>query len=239
MLNAAILIKVKQRINKLDSNDYDNIQDWQIIEAFNKAQPNWVRRNLHGLNQVREGDEQSTRRVDDFQNLIEATGEGSNPNLVFQNKQYYWEAPLPANYMQWKRASSSSTKECCPKPKRMIIYLAEQANLDELLRDKNKRPNYEWGETFATMKGNKLQIYTNGEFTLVNAELTYYRQPVRIQILGIVDPYTGIVSGVNVDCEFKDDIVELLIDETVKILAGDIESPNQIQIQTTSVEGNN
>lgn len=239
MLNSTILLKVQQRLNKLSSNDYDNIQPWQIVEAFNKAQPDWMRRNLHGLNMVKEGDEQSTRRVDDFQNLIETTGNIPNPPLVLTDRQYYWEAPLPANYMQWKRISSESTKECCPKPKRMVIYLAEQGNLDELLRDKNKQPNYEWGETFVTMKGNKIQIYTNGEFTPVNTQLTYYRQPIRIEITGIQDPYTGLTPIIDIISEFKDDIVELLIDETVKILAGDIESPNQVQIETNSVEGNN
>ena len=34
-------------------------------------------------------------------------------------------------------------------------------------------------------------------------------------------------------------IIELLIDEGVKILAGDIESMNQVQTATGQVEGNN
>jgi len=239
MLNSAILIKVKERLNKLASNDYDNIQDWQIIEAFCKGQVDWIRRNLHGLNQVKEGDEQSTRRVDDFQILLSTTGNSSVPALVMINRQFYYEAPLPADYLQWKRISSEATKECCPKPKRIVVYLAEQGNRDELLRDNNKKPSYDWGETFATMENNKLQIYTNGEFVPVNTQLTYYRQPRRIQILGVVNPYTGLPSTVNVDSEFKDDVVEVLIDESVKILAGDIESINQVQRESQSVEQNN
>jgi hypothetical protein len=51
MLNQTIVLKVKQRLNKLDSQDYDNLETWQIIEAFNKAQVGWCRRNLHGINQ--------------------------------------------------------------------------------------------------------------------------------------------------------------------------------------------
>ena len=34
MDNATLEIKLKQRLNKLASNDYDNIEKWQIIEAF-------------------------------------------------------------------------------------------------------------------------------------------------------------------------------------------------------------
>ena len=56
MLNSTILIKVKQRLNKLDSQDYINVEAWQILEAFNKAQVDWCRRNLHGTNTTKEGD---------------------------------------------------------------------------------------------------------------------------------------------------------------------------------------
>ena len=38
MLTSTILLKVQERLNKLASNDYDNIQNWQIVEAFNKGQ---------------------------------------------------------------------------------------------------------------------------------------------------------------------------------------------------------
>ena len=70
MLNSTITVKVKQRLNKLDSNDYDNIETWQVSEAFNKAQVEWVRRQLHGNNIFKEGDEFSKRRIDDLQVLL-------------------------------------------------------------------------------------------------------------------------------------------------------------------------
>ena len=70
MQNSVLTIKIKQRLNKLDSQDYDNIECWQVVEAFNKAQVEWTRRQLHGINIVKEGDEQSTRRIDDLQVLL-------------------------------------------------------------------------------------------------------------------------------------------------------------------------
>ena len=233
MLNSTILLKVKQRLNKLDSQDYDNIQDWQVVEAFNKRQVDWCRRNLHGLNIVKEGDEQSTRRIDDLQPLL------TTVPLNINNRQTYFESdPLPANYMQWKRISAKAKSDCCDDRK-LVVYLAETANLDELLRDKNKRPSFKWAETFATMQSNKVQIYTNGEFTVTSPTLTYYRQPIRIEISGVKDPYTGLIPTVDVPCEFKDDLTELLIDECAKIIAGDIESMNQLQRESQSTENNN
>jgi hypothetical protein len=43
----------------------------------------------------------------------------------------------------------------------------------------------------------------------------------------------------NVECEFKDDIVEVIIDEAVSIIAGDIESGNQFSRGTETAERNN
>ncbi len=232
MLNSTITIKMKQRLNKLDSNDYDNIECWQIVESFNKAQVEWTRRQLHGINLVKEGDEQSTRRKDDLQILLQTF------NLGLVNKEYYYTSVLPLEYLQWKRVDVYAQKECCDK-RRMTVYLAEEGNLNQLLRDKSKQPNFEWAETFATLKGGNVNIYTNGEFAIQQADLVYYRQPIKIQINGCVDPYTSIQSTAEVQCEFKDDIIELIIDEAVSILAGDIESGNQFSRGSEGAERNN
>jgi hypothetical protein len=48
-----------------------------------------------------------------------------------------------------------------------------------------------------------------------------------------------VQSTQEVLCEFKDDIIELIIDEAVAILAGDIESGNQYTRGTEGAERNN
>jgi hypothetical protein len=232
MQNSVLVIKVKQRLNKLDSQDYDNIECWQVVEAFNKAQVEWVRRQLHGINIVKEGDEQSTRRIDDLQLLL---GTITIPFIQGDISSY---SDLPTNYLQWKRVDVTAKKGCCDD-RRMSVYLAEEGNLNQLLFDNAKRPSFEWAETFATLKNNKVNVYTNNEFDISSGALTYYRQPVRIEILGCVDPYTSTQTTTNVECEFKDDIVELLIDEAASVLAGDIESGNQFSRGTETAERNN
>ena len=233
MLNSTITIKIKQRLNKLDSQDYDNITCWQIVEAFNKAQVEWARRQLHGINLVKEGDEESTRRKDDLQVLL-----NKNQLINLTDKGDYSFVNLPDDYLQWKRVDVFAQKDCCDK-RRMVIYLAEEGNVSLLLRDKLKKPSFEWAETFATLIDNHINIYTNGEFNIPAVDFTYYRQPIKIQIQGCVDPYTNIQSSTNVECEFKDDIIEVIIDEAVSILAGDIESNNQFSRGTDTAERNN
>jgi hypothetical protein len=232
MLNSVLTIKLKQRLNKLDSNDYDNIECWQVVESFNKAQVEWTRRQLHGINLVKEGDEQSTRRKDDLQVLLNTLP------VTMTDKEYYYVGELPQDYLQWKRVDVYAQKECCDK-RRMSVYFVEEGNLNILLRDKGTQPNFEWAETFATLKNNEVNVYTNGEFNIQTVELTFYRQPRKIQINGCVDPYTGIQSTVDVTSEFKDDIVELIIDEAASILAGDIESGNQYSRGSEGAERNN
>jgi hypothetical protein len=207
MLNSTIVIKLKQRLNKLDSQDYDNIECWQAVEAFNKAQVEWSRRQLHGMNQMQEGDEQSTRRKDDLQVLL------SKDEITMVDKEDFFSGAIPTDYLQWKRVDAFACKECC-EDRRMTIYLAEEGNLNQLLRDKSKKPSFEWAETFATLIDNKIHVYTNNEFDITGSSLTYYRQPRKIQIQGCVDPYTNEESTLNIEWVSKKlkEIIKPIVD---------------------------
>jgi hypothetical protein len=234
MNNTTLQLKIKQRLNKLASNDYDNLECWQIVEAFNKGQLAWVRRQLIGLNLEKQGDEQTTRKIDDLQNLLKEI-----PFPLVQ-KNLYMESPfLPADYLQFKRISADAKKDCCKDPVELaVIFIAEEQNVPILLQDALKKPSFEWGETFCTLVGDKIRVYNNNEFAVTNPHLMYYREPVKIEINGCVDPYTLQASTADIICEFQDNITEILIDEAVKILAGDIESMNQFTIANNSVDGN-
>jgi len=227
MTNNLLQIKIKERLNKLASLDYDNIECWQVSEAFNKAQLEWMRRQIHGANQFKEGDESSKMNIDDVQLLLTDTLQ--NPVVLTKFDVYYQTGLLPADYLYFKRFAVKSIASCCPDPRRMIVYLAEVADVDNLLVDNFRQPSATWGETFCTMQGNRIKVYTNGEFDLTHPVLHYYRKPREVQFLNCTNPSTGILSTVDVTCEFKDDITEMIIDEACAILAGDIESMTQFQ----------
>jgi len=234
MLNATLQIKLKQRLNKLSSNDYDNIENWQILEAFNKSQIEWVRRQLHGNNIYKEGDEVSKKRIDDLQILLEEL------NLTGAETERYLETDnFPVDtYLEYKRVSAKATNDCCSSARSMTVYLAEEANVELIYRDELKRPDFEWGETFCTLIGNAIRIYKK-DFTIVQPVLTYYRKPILVEFEAVLNPYTGVVSTADVICEFKDDIAEIIIDETAALIAGDIENMIQVQRDQQSAERNN
>lgn len=223
MNNNLLQIKIKQRLNKLASFDYDNIECWMIQEAFNKAQIEWVRRRLHGLNASREAAEQSVTIVDDVQVLLKEIQLGS----IVRDK-YVESESIPTNFLHFVRVSANAKSSCCPK-RALSIYQAEEANVDILLADNFKSPSFDWSETFCTVAADKLKLYTNNQFAIEDIKLVYYRLPRDVQFLGCTNIATGAAFTADQTCELKEDICEILVDEAAAILAGDIESMNQYQ----------
>lgn len=232
MNNDLLQIKIKQRLNKLASFDYDNIECWQIQEAVNKAQLEWVRRQIYGINSRQQGSEESTGLVDDLQVLLK------DKKLIPSDGKYYYDAVLPDDYLYYIRVDAFANSECCTEKRRMTIYQTEEANIGILLNSETKGPSFEWGETLSTLVGNTVRVYTNDEFDITDITLTYYRKPIEILFLGCVNPKTGNVSTVNQECELKDDVAEIVIDNAAMILAGDIESVTQYQREQQSIQTN-
>lgn len=234
MTNALLQIKIKQRLNKLASLDYDNIECWQVQEAFNKAQTEWVRRQVYGLNIRKEGTEQSTGLIDDLRILM--VNNSLTPVAVTGAP--YTECTLPPDYVYYVRTDVHAVSKCCQEPRMMTVYEAEEANMGLLLTSENKKPSFEWAETICTLMGDKLRVYTNNEFSISSVNLVYYSKPRTVMFNDCVDPSTGNPVTADTVCQFKDDIAEILVDEAAAILAGDIESMNQYQRETQNTQRN-
>jgi hypothetical protein len=232
MNNNLLQIKIKQRLNKLASLDYDNLECWQIQEAVNKAQIEWTRRQLYSINLRKEGAEQSSGLIDDLQRLLK------HEKLIMVDKGIYYESSsLPEDYLHYVRSDVFAEKECCPK-RRMTVYEVEEANISIILNDKNKQPNFEWAETVSTIMSNKLKVYTNEQFSIPECHLIYFRKPRQIQFNGCIDIVNGIIFTVDQECEFNDDVSEIIVDAAATILAGDIESITQYQREQQTVQLN-
>ena len=232
MNNQLLQIKFTQRLNKLSSNDYSNIECWMIAEAFNKALDAWTIRNLQGINLTKTTAEGSIRAIDKLQVILK------NDALTMTNQGIYWEATLPNDYLEWSRLSASALNPCCPA-RRLKIYLAEEADLDILLSDRNRQPDYNWAETFCTLMGNTVKVYTNDKFEITEPVITYYKKPKHIQIANCTDPDTGLLVTTDVECEYPDTVIEIIIDEAAAIVASDIDNYMKSQFLSNSAERSN
>lgn len=218
-------IKIKQRLSKIDSQDTRNIKDFYLEEVINKAVLAWLRRNKHGSNASREADEETIQRVDDLQFLLK-----QGKLSVGNNGPYAETVRLPEDYLYFKRVTPMCTKGVCAYVP-LRSHLAEEANVDDLLMNYDTQPSFDFEETFHTLIGNKIRVYHNEDFTVVDVALIYYRQPLYIHF---VDK-----TKASETWEWKEDVAELIIDEAVKILAGDIESLNQNALAEKRVEQDN
>lgn len=221
MNNNLLILRIKNRLNKLDSNDYDNFECWQIVQAFNEEQYRWA-------SELSEHGESTNASVDDIEILLK------EELIKGINKQNFFETiVLPDDLMRTKRVQIKILSENCETPQNAIVYDAEEANVDALLRDENRNPSFEWRETFKTHISNKIRVYTQNKFKVVECSLIYYRNPKSITFEGCVNENNEYTS--DNECEFKDDIIiRQLIPRTCANLAGDIENFNQVQrnIQT-------
>lgn len=231
MIPRTAIYKLILRLNKLASSDYDNISLPIAVEAINKAALDWVRRQIHGGNLYKESDEESRMRVDDLQFLLKPrTLEGEN------SKQFFESETFPNDYLYYKRIIAKTSKGECHN-KKVKSTLVEEANVPDYLDDQYWKPSFEWQQSFHTLLGDRIRLYTAGEFEVNNIELVYYRRPIKMDIEGYT--HEDDTESKNVDLEFKDDVAELIINEAASIIAGDIESINQQQINAQKVENNN
>lgn len=223
------IIKLRLRLNKSHSSDYDLIADWKCVEAINKVALEITRNCIAGYTQAQDGAEETRIRVDDLQFLLKPAV------LKGINKKQFFEAELPEDYLWYSRVTPYVYKDDC---KNQIIDsdFVEEANVGDLLQDWSTQPSFEWRQTFHTLVDNHVRVYTNGEFEVNNADIIYYRKPVKMDINGY--KHEDGRESIDVDLEFKDDLAEIIIAEAAALIAGDIESVNQLQINKENSKTN-
>lgn len=215
MLVREILAKVNLRCNKSASNDYDNIWRYQVKEAYNKEVLDLVRRIVKGKTNMLEGDEETSSTVDDLQILLEVK------TLTSKNKGVFNETEkLPSGYLYHKRVTPLASKGECSEV-RLKSHLKEEVNVDDL----KGYPSFDFEETFHTLKGNRINIYHEKDFSIDAVILVYYRSPKKVD-------FTKLDEVI----EFKDDFCELIVDNMARLLNSDMENLNQKGLADERVE---
>jgi len=224
MTSGIAIETIKQRLQKQDTNFNSNILDEEFEDALRKGLNDWLRRQHHGSNIFKEGDEQSEQRVDDLQILLTST------KISVSEKDGFVETvKIPKDYRYYKRLTPVVTKGDCESIT-IKSYFVEESNVDDYLKDWTFQPSFDFEETFHTMLSNKFRIYHNNDFKVEEAILTYYRNPL---------PISCLKRDYDKVWEWKDDVAEQIINEAVKILAGDIENASAYEIANNKQEQDN
>ena len=195
---------VTDRLNKLSSNNSQNIPYPQFIRTFNTAQLQWVEDRY-------KIDETSNTRIDELSILLKSQV------LSKSVKENYYETTKPDDYFHFKRLYGS--------PCNINIIPVKEGDINNLIKSANWRPSKDWEETISTIVGNTIRVYKDDNFSLEDIVLVYYRYPLEVDIAGYVK--TDGTSSTDIDPEFKGSSLREILDFTVQILSGDINDVNR------------
>ena len=225
-----IALKIRQRLNKVDTQDDENLPLYVIVEAYNKGQLNIVNRLSSKNNIYKTGLESTTFRVDDLECLI-------NPDAYIlsttKKDGFYLTDYIPKDYLRYIRTTCIAKTNSC-KAKELYIYLQEESNLNTLLNNDFVNPSFEWAETIGTIAGDKIKVFTQNKFEINKVYLTYLRKPRLIDLAGYIKKDGS--PSTNIDPELPDDLVEMSIDEACRILSGDMQNQFSNQISQQNLQ---
>jgi hypothetical protein len=122
------------------------------------------------------------------------------------------------------------TAEHCGKKRPMVCYLGQMSNVNNYLVNYQKKPDFVWGETFATMSNGNVQVYTNREFNISDLTFYYYRYPVDVAMASNYSlEYNAVVPN-DIHPELPDDLVEVIISHTASLIGGDLKDDFGFQV---------
>jgi hypothetical protein len=237
----SLLYKIDQRLNKLSTNEHQQIQLEDKILALNEAQIKLIKQKVDGISIVSGlGFDSFKKRYEDLQSLV--VGYNYQPlNLSIKNPQLnQWTAylhNLSPKYMFYIDAYVLADKGRCKDRKIWINKeLTKHGDFTLLLTNDHYKPSFEYQETFNFISSDEISIFTDGTFTPSDIYISYMRYPVYIDKVGYIK-FDGTPS-IDQDCELETYLEDELLDLTVENLAMYTENASAVQSAQTRIQTN-
>jgi hypothetical protein len=237
----SLLYKIDQKLNKLSTNEHQQIPLEDKILALNEAQIKLIKQKVDGQNTISGlGLDAFKKRYEDLQSLVVAYNNGELP-LTLKNPQLnQWAAnvyALTPKYMFYVDSYVIASKGLCTDRKIWINKdLAKHGDISLLLNNDHYKPSFEYQETFNFLSSDEISIFTDGTFTPSKIYVSYMRYPVYIDKVGYIK-FDGAPST-NVDCELETYLEDELLDLTVQNLAMYTENQSAVQNATYRIQTN-
>jgi hypothetical protein len=237
----SLLYKIDQRLNKLSTNDHQQIQLEDKILALNEAQIKLIKQKVDGFSVVSGlGLDAFKKRYEDLQSLVMAYNHQpltlaiKNPEL---NQWFAGLHQLTPKYMFYIDSYVIADKGRCKDRKIWINRdLAKHGDLSLILNNTHYKPSFEYQETFNFLSSDEISVFTDGTFTPTKIFISYMRYPVYIDKLGYIK-FDGTPS-VDQDCELEAYLEDELLDLTVQNLAMYTENQSAVQSSVYRIQTN-
>lgn len=228
----SLLYKIDQRLNKLSTNEHQQIQLEDKILALNEAQIKLIKQKIDNISTVSQmGLDSFKKRYEDLQSLIIAYNDGELPLTIKNEELNQWKAnlhTLEPKYMFYIDSYVLADKGICKDRKIWINRdLAKHGDLQFILNNTHYKPSFEYQETFNFLSSDEISIFTDGTFTPKKICISYMRYPVYIDKEGYIK-FDGTPST-DVDCELETYLEDELLDLTVQNLAMFTENQSAVQ----------
>jgi hypothetical protein len=237
----SLLYKIDQKLNKLSTNNHQQIQLEDKILALNEAQIKLIKQKVDGFSVTSGmGMDAFKKRYEDLQRLVINYNDGKL-ELTPKNKAInQWSAKidqLKPKYMFYVDSYVLADKGVCKDRKIWINKdLAKHGDLQFLLNNDHYKPSFEYQETFNFISSDEISIFTDGTFTPSVIYISYMRYPIYIDKVGYIN-FDGSAST-NVDCELEVYLEDELVDLTVQNLAMYTENASAVQSAQFRIQTN-
>jgi hypothetical protein len=228
----SLLYKIDQRLNKLSTNEHQQIQLEDKILALNEAQIKLIKQKVDNISTVSQmGLDSFKKRYEDLQSLV--VDYNHQPlSLVESDKEIHqWKAnihQLEPQYMFYVDSYVLADKGRCKNRKIWINRdLAKHGDLQFIMNNDHYKPSFEYQETFNFLSSDDISIFTDGTFTPNTINIMYMRYPVYINKTGFI-MFDGQPSF-DQDCELETYLEDELLDLTVENLAMYTENQSAVQ----------
>jgi len=237
----SLLYKIDQKLNKLSTNEHQQINLEDKILALNEAQIKLIKQKVDGTNTVNGlGLDAFKKRYEDLQSLVIAYNDGELPLELKNAELNQWAAnihDLDPKYMFYIDSYVLADKGRCTDRKIWINRdLAKHGDLQYCLNNTHYRPSFEYQETFNFLSSDEISIFTDGTFTPTNIYISYMRYPVYINKAGYI-----MLDGepsYDQDCELETYLEDELLDLTVQNLAMYTENMSAVQTAQMRIQTN-
>jgi hypothetical protein len=237
----SLLYKIDQRLNKLSSNEHQQIQLEDKILALNEAQIKLIKQKVDGISTVSGlGLDSFKKRYEDLQSLVESYNH-QPLDLHLKNEEVHQYAAslhaLTPKYMFYLDSYILADKGRC---KDRVIWvnrdLSKHGDLQFILNNDHYKPSFEYQETFNFLSSDEISVFTDGTFTPTKIYIMYMRYPQYIDKAGYVK-LDGTPS-VDQDCELETYLEDELLDLTVQNLAMYTENQSAVQSSIYRIQTN-
>jgi hypothetical protein len=237
----SLLYKIDQKLNKLSTNEHQQINLEDKILALNEAQIKLIKQKVDGTNTVNGlGLDAFKKRYEDLQSLV--VNYNHQPlSLVLKNAElnqwFTYLHTLTPKYMFYIDSYVLADKGRCTDRKIWINRdLAKHGDLQYCLNNTHYKPSFEYQETFNFLSSDEISIFTDGTFTPKDIYISYMRYPLYINKTGYV-----MLDGLNSfdqDCELELYLEDELLDLTVQNLAMYTENMSAVQTAQMRIQTN-